>query len=642
MRALLDQLSLRTKMLFIAAVSAGLSLIPSGLFVRDGMARVAQAQKEALGVPASIELLQLVRSTQQHRGLASGVLNGNQAARADREAVAKSIQARFATLSPSIVAIGAQGLAVRLDEMRQQLTQLIEDVGKQSLKAPESLSRHNAIVERQMDLIYDVTVASELVLHPDASGYFLQDGILRALPPVTEALGRMRAMGNGALTRKEISALERAQIAALATQARTLSVQIERSIQLAIKADPSLQASLTTELQDAMRQIREGVDYVDKRLLSAETLDEPPAQWFARTTAIIDAQFKLATVGAKALQADMDEGVVSMQRALWVGSTGMVVLTALSLWLILAVGRRVTDATSEALRLAEAVAQGDLTRQVQAQGQDECARMLRALDGMSRNLSNTVASVRDNAGQVAIASSQIAQGNLDLSGRTEQQASALEQTAASIEELTGTVRQTADHANAASHLAETAREVASRGGQAVGDVVATMKEIDASSRRIGEIIGTIDGIAFQTNILALNAAVEAARAGEQGRGFAVVAGEVRSLAQRSAEASKEIRTLIGTSVQRAEVGSAQADRAGETMKEIATAIDRVTDIMREISTATGEQSAGVAQVGQAMSEIDRATQQNAALVEESAAAADSLRRQAEALQQAMQAFRVAA
>jgi methyl-accepting chemotaxis protein-1 (serine sensor receptor) len=242
---------------------------------------------------------------------------------------------------------------------------------------------------------------------------------------------------------------------------------------------------------------------------------------------------------------------------------------------------------------------------------------------------------------VASASSQIATGNSDLSMRTEQQASALQETAASMEQLGTAVRHNADNASQANQLARGASEVAQRGGDVVGEVVETMRGINESSRRIGDIIGVIDGIAFQTNILALNAAVEAARAGEQGRGFAVVAGEVRNLAQRSAEAAREIKQLIAASVERVERGTAQVDRAGATMKEIVGAVGRVTDIMGEISSASAQQSAGVAQVGNAVGQMDTATQQNAALVEQSAAAAESLRGQARELVEAVAVFRLA-
>jgi methyl-accepting chemotaxis protein len=259
---------------------------------------------------------------------------------------------------------------------------------------------------------------------------------------------------------------------------------------------------------------------------------------------------------------------------------------------------------------------------------------------MKDSLTRVVGDVRGNAESVATASAQIAQGNLDLSQRTEEQASALEETAASMEQLGSTVKQNADNARQANQLAQSASAVATEGGDVVNDVVKTMKGINDSSRRIADIIGTIDSIAFQTNILALNAAVEAARAGEQGRGFAVVASEVRSLAQRSAEAAREIKTLITASVEQVDQGTALVDKAGSTMQQVVTSIKRVTDIMGEISSASIEQSAGVSQVGEAVSQMDQVTQQNAALVEESAAAAESLRAQAQQLVQAVAVFRL--
>jgi methyl-accepting chemotaxis protein len=263
-----------------------------------------------------------------------------------------------------------------------------------------------------------------------------------------------------------------------------------------------------------------------------------------------------------------------------------------------------------------------------------------ALKRAFARMDSALGEVRRSSASIETASAEIATGNQDLSSRTEQQASALEQTAASMEQLGSTVRQNADNARQANQLAMGASTVATKGGQVVGQVVETMKGINDSSKKIADIIGVIDSIAFQTNILALNAAVEAARAGEQGRGFAVVASEVRTLAQRSAEAAKEIKGLIGTSVERVEQGTALVDQAGETMAEIVTAIQRVTDIMGEISSASTEQSAGVAQVGQAVTQMDRATQQNAALVEQSAAAAESLKDQARQLVQVVSLFKL--
>ena len=296
---------------------------------------------------------------------------------------------------------------------------------------------------------------------------------------------------------------------------------------------------------------------------------------------------------------------------------------------------------AEAAELARAAAQGDFTRSVSVKPGDSHSLMA-SLGAMQGSLAQVVSTVRHGSEGVATASAEIAQGNNDLSARTEQQASALEQTAASMEELGTTVKQNADSARQANQLAQSASTVAVKGGAVVGQVVETMKGINESSRKISDIISVIDGIAFQTNILALNAAVEAARAGEQGRGFAVVASEVRSLAGRSAEAAKEIKMLINASVERVEQGATLVDQAGVTMAEVVNAIRRVTDLMGEISAASNEQAAGVAQVGEAVTQMDQATQQNAALVEEMAAAASSLKGQAQELVQAVAFFKVAA
>jgi methyl-accepting chemotaxis protein len=300
--------------------------------------------------------------------------------------------------------------------------------------------------------------------------------------------------------------------------------------------------------------------------------------------------------------------------------------------------RQLGTEPAEAVELARSVAAGDLSTHIRLAPGDHDS-MMAQLAQMQQGLAKVVSTVRQNAESVATASAQIAQGNQDLSQRTEEQASALEQTAASMEELGSTVVQNADNARQANELAATASTVAVQGGEVVGQVVDTMKGINDSSRKIGDIISVIDGIAFQTNILALNAAVEAARAGEQGRGFAVVAAEVRSLAQRSADAAKEIKTLITASVEQVEKGTVLVDQAGSTMQEVVGAISRVSDIMGEINSASNEQSAGVSQVGEAVSQMDQTTQQNAALVEQSAAA-ESLRQQAQQLVQAVAVFKL--
>ncbi|NVD72629.1 HAMP domain-containing protein [Duganella sp. BJB1802] len=302
--------------------------------------------------------------------------------------------------------------------------------------------------------------------------------------------------------------------------------------------------------------------------------------------------------------------------------------------------RSITVPLSGAVEVAQKVAAGELTSQVHVEGKDETSELLQALKDMNDSLAKTVGDVRSGTDLISTASQEIASGNADLSARTESQASSLEETASSMEELTSTVKQNADNARQANQLAVTASSVAEKGGTVVAQVVETMGSIKASSSKIVDIIGVIDGIAFQTNILALNAAVEAARAGEQGRGFAVVASEVRNLAQRSAGAAKEIKELIGDSVDKVDAGSKLVDEAGQTMGLIVTSIRQVADIMGEITAATQEQSNGIEEVNQAITQMDEMTQQNAALVEEAAAAAESMQEQAEMLAQAVSIFKL--
>ena len=347
------------------------------------------------------------------------------------------------------------------------------------------------------------------------------------------------------------------------------------------------------------------------------------------------------------LQMDIGKQVYESSQASY-ASFRLVVIGMLAGALALAAGigwwlvRSITAPLGRAVRIAESVAAGDLTQQIDATSQDETGKLLAALSEMNNSLVGIVGNVRHATDSISTASSEIASGNMDLSARTEQQASSLEETASSMEELTSTVRQNADNARQANQLAGNASEVARRGGAVVSQVVDKMSAINESAYKIVEIISVIDGIAFQTNILALNAAVEAARAGEQGRGFAVVASEVRNLAQRAGNAAKEIKQLIDNSVAQVEEGSRLVDQAGATMTEVVQSVQQVTDIIGEISAASGEQSSGLQQINQAVVQMDNATQQNAALVEQAAAAAGALQEQAASLSQAVSVFRLSA
>ncbi|MDQ6211956.1 MULTISPECIES: methyl-accepting chemotaxis protein [Achromobacter] len=344
------------------------------------------------------------------------------------------------------------------------------------------------------------------------------------------------------------------------------------------------------------------------------------------------------------IDSSTDELVVQAEAAHGVSRTVTIVMLAIALALALGcwlfISRTVLRPLREAGDHFEKIAGGDFTGRIEVRSTNEIGQLFGAIKRMQESLTRTVALVRRGVDEINVGSREISAGNTDLSSRTEQQAASLEETAASMEQLASTVKQNADNARQANQLAASASDVAERGGSAVSEVVSTMQEISASSRKISEIVSVIDGIAFQTNILALNAAVEAARAGEQGKGFAVVAGEVRSLAQRSAQAAKEIKGLIEDSVTKVGAGSQQVERAGATMQEIVASVKRVTDIMGEISAASEEQSSGIDQVNRAVSQMDEVTQQNAALVEEAAAAAGSLQEQAQRLAEAVSVFKI--
>ena len=434
-------------------------------------------------------------------------------------------------------------------------------------------------------------------------------------------------------------------IAKRAEEQEKNSAQIDKSwaAYLATKRNAE-EVALSNEVETTLKAYRTEGLYPTRKASQNGDHDAAKALYFGKISTLappftnaLDKLMALQLTDAAAAKQEAD-GSKAAAAMLLAGAVALAL--ALGFTLAWANTRSIVSPLRQAVQITQSVTDGNLTNAITVRGSDEVAQMMAALRTMQDGLARTVASVRQGSEAVAMASSEIAHGNHDLSARTEQQAASLEKTSAAMAELGQTVHQNADSARQANQLASTASTIAVQGGEVVGQVVETMRDINEASRRIADIIAVIDGIAFQTNILALNAAVEAARAGEQGRGFAVVASEVRALAGRSAAAAKEIKELIGASVARVEQGTTLVDQAGSTMTEVVSAIQRVADIMGEINAASSEQSAKVSHVGDAVSSMDQTTQQNAALVEEMAAAATSLKQQAQELVQSVSVFKV--
>ncbi len=449
---------------------------------------------------------------------------------------------------------------------------------------------------------------------------------------------------NGRRTMELVLATDPAQIqavkAAIEVNKKTISDALQTLERLVYLPEGK---ALVAELTQARKHYVASFSKVAK-LMDEGRKDEAIALLNSETLPALDALQKPITALTTLQKTIVEASSAEVRSSIDFARTLMLSLATLGLLfgalLAWRITRSITVPMEEAVHIARTVAAGDLSSSIQFEGKDETAMLLQSLREMNDSLTHIVAQVRSGSDSMATATSQIAAGNLDLSSRTEEQASALEQTAASMQELAGTVKNNYESGQHAHQLAETAAKVAAKGGALVAQVVHTMEAINTSSTKIADIIGVIDSIAFQTNILALNAAVESARAGEQGRGFAVVASEVRSLAGRSAEAAREIKALIGASVQNVSDGCRQVEQAGSTMDEIVVSVRRVSDLMREITTASEDQSTGIAEINQAVGQMDQVTQQNAALVEEAAAAAQSLEQQAQSLLQTVHVFKL--
>ena len=640
MKQFISNLKLSRKFTLVGVLVLAMVAMPVWLVIKTAVATLSVARAEAAGIEPSGDMLTLIKFTQQHRGQSAMVLAGNDGVQAARQAKQAEVGLAMVKAEQSVAVLDDPRLKESLAAIQREWQAVADAIGGNSIAGPQSFAQHTALIAKQLALLDDIVDSSTLAFDSDAGTHHMVSSVLGHLPHLNESLGQMRAVGATLLTRGEIMPEDRMRITTTGATAQQHLDSAREAFDKAMDAEPAWRRALDGPVASAMAAAEAVLKLTDEQIVRAETPSLASTDYFATMTRAIDTQFDLTAAAFKVLDSALSDRVAAEQRALWL-VLGGVVPGAIALWIIVLTARTTTRSIGQAVQLAQNVAAGDLTSKIEVTSTDEAGHLLAALKDMNESLAGIVSSVRQSSDSIAAGSAQIAAGNLDLSSRTEQQAASLEETASTTEELTSTVKENAEQIHHASKLVLSTAEIAASGGEVVGKVIDTMSSIKDSSRKIVDIIGVIDGIAFQTNILALNAAVEAARAGEQGRGFAVVATEVRNLAQRSASAAKEIKTLITDSVEQVEAGRKLVDEAGEAMDDIVTSVQLVADIISGSAAASQEQSSGIEQVNRAIAQMDQVTQQNAALVEEAAAAAGSLQDQAGKLAEAVSVFRLA-
>jgi methyl-accepting chemotaxis protein len=641
LRDRVNRLHIWQKLMLLGAVFALLFAIPTTLYLRQVASGLVQTSREAEGLGRAESALALLRHLGQHRALAAGVLGGDGSLEGARGEAAAGADRRFASLQADIPK-GARS-AAPLAKAQAAWKALADSVKGKLISPSDSNSSHAELLAATglaLEALLDdhgLSVDSDAAIH-----YALRAG-LQHVPQLLDTLGQAHALGMALLASKSAAQEERSAMSGVLLKAKERDGEVRAAVRRVFAQSEELKTKLAPATLESEAAVNAAIKSARVDVMFSQDLARKPGEFHAEQEQAAEAQARLATrlVGEVrtmlAERASEQRGEIALAVALALAI--FVAAVALAVW----TARSITRPLGHAVKVADGIAAGHLDHAIDStRAQNaEAARLLEAFRSMQGALSSLAREIQGASREIHHASAQVAEGNADLSARTESQASSLEQTAATMEELTATVKRNAESAHHASEVVTAASEAAMRGAQAVSEVSNTMQAINAASKRVVDIIGVIDSIAFQTNILALNAAVEAARAGEHGRGFAVVASEVRSLAQRSAQAAKEIKSLIAESVQAASQGARRVDETGSAMDDIMDSVQRVSSIFSEISAAGQEQRNGIEQVNKAVTQMDRTTQENAALVGEVAASSQSLQEQAQRLAEVVGRFRLA-
>jgi methyl-accepting chemotaxis protein len=639
---MLGNLTMARKFLFFGILSAVLVALPLIAYLQQSSEAIAVARREADGLVPAKQLLLVVQLLQHHRGLAANVLGGKADLEPQLAAKRGEVQGAMEAFSGSVKGqVTEPAIADAWQAAQTEWKALEQAVSARAVDGTASYDRHTALVGKLLDVLDLTADHFGLTLDPEVDGYHLVMATLVHLPHLAEALGQARARGTLLLSRQEtVSAADRGELAAAAGLTQMHYRNMARALEKAIAANPASKNRLSAVAAESRTLYEKALNLTREQLLDAPQATLSGTDYYRTYTEVIDGHFKLNGAQLLALEDVFAQRVSRIHRMQLAVLAVALLLASLAAWLSYQVMRSISLPLQQALGMAHRFTSGDLTQRSGSSMKDEIGRLLDALNTMRGELAASVTDIRIAADSVSAATGEIAHGNSDLSRRTEQQAASLQETASSMEQFTSTVKQNAENARQANQLAQDAAAVALRGGEAARGVVSTVQGISQSSGKIADIVGVIESIAFQTNILALNAAVEAARAGEQGRGFAVVASEVRALAQRSAQAAKEIKGLIEESATRVSGGVREVEVAGKTMDEIVASVEQLKDRIAEIARASAEQLSGIEQVNSAISQMDGSTQQNAALVEQAAAAAQHLLDQAQTLTASVAKFKL--